>query len=264
MLLKKDGFPEEGELLLCTVTKIFGHSIFASLDEFNNRQGMINISEVSPGRIRNLRDFVVEGKKIVCAVLRVNREKGHIDLSLRRVNDNQKRRKIEQIQIETKAEKIIEHVAKELHLDLISFYKDIMAKISKDYTMLSSCFTDIVNSDLKLKNYGIRDDIANKLTEIVKERIKPPKITISGSLAIRILSPNGIEVIKEALKKAEDIGKDAVDIKYLGGGSFNLIVTAPDYKKGEKILKDCLDSLTKVIETNKGTAIFKRKDDKKN
>jgi translation initiation factor 2 subunit 1 len=223
---------------------------------------MINISEVSPGRIRNLRDFVVEGKKIVCAVLRINREKGHIDLSLRRVNENQKRKKLEQIQIESKAEKIIEYVAKELHLDLVSFYKDIMAKISKDYSMLNSCFSDIVNNDLKLKNYGIRDDIANKLTEVVKERIKPPKITISGSLAIKILAPNGVEVIKDGFKKAEDIGKTAIDIKYLGGGSYNLVITASDYKKGEKILKEVLDAVTKTIEASKGTAVFKRKDDK--
>jgi len=262
MQLKREGFPEEGELVLCTVTKIFGHSVFASLDEFNNRQGMINISEVSPGRIRNLRDFVVEGKKIVCAVLRINREKGYIDLSLRRVNENQKRNKLKQIQLENKAEKIMEFVAKEMHMDFPSFYKDIMAKISKDYSMLSSCFSDIVNNNLKLKNYGIRDDIANKLSEIVKERIKPPKINISGILSIRILAPDGIKVIKEAFKKAEEAGKDAFDAKYLGGGTYNIIITAPDYKKGEKILKDCLDSLTSIVESNKGSAVFKRKEDK--
>jgi translation initiation factor 2 subunit 1 len=263
MLLKKEGFPEEGELLLCTVTKIFGHSIFASLDEFNNKQGMINISEVSPGRIRNLRDFVVEGKKIVCLVLRVNKENGHIDLSLRRVNENQKRKKNESIQIETKAEKILESVAKELHLDIVSFYKDLMAKISKDYSTLNACFTDIVNNNLKLKNYGVREDLANKITEVVKERIKPPKITISGNIAVKILASNGIEVIKDAFKKAEDIGKTSVDIKYLGGGSFNMVVTAPDYKKGEKILKEVLDEITKTVEASKGTVSFKRKDDKK-
>ena len=112
MLLKKQGFPQEGELVLCTVTKIFGHSVFVTVDEYN-RSGMINISEVSPGRIRNLRDFVVEGKKIVCFVLRVNQEKGHIDLSLRRVNDNQKRKKLESMQLEQKAEKMLEFVAKD-------------------------------------------------------------------------------------------------------------------------------------------------------
>jgi translation initiation factor 2 subunit 1 len=100
-MIKKTGFPEEGELLLCTVTKIFGHSVFVNIEEYG-RSGMVHISEISPGRIRNLRDYVVEGKKIVCAVLRVNKEKGHVDLSLRRVNEGQRRKKLEQIKQEQK------------------------------------------------------------------------------------------------------------------------------------------------------------------
>ena len=93
MLYKKQGFPEESELVMCTVSNIQYHSVFADLDEYG-RQGMIHISEISPGRIRNIRDYVKEGKKIVCKVLRVNSERGHIDLSLRRVNEAQRKNKI--------------------------------------------------------------------------------------------------------------------------------------------------------------------------
>ena len=74
MLLKKKGFPEEDEIVICTVTKIHFHSVFVNLDEYG-RSGLIHISEVSPGRIRNLRDFVVEGKKVVCKVLRIDEER---------------------------------------------------------------------------------------------------------------------------------------------------------------------------------------------
>src|SRR3989338_2481000 len=106
MLYRRLGFPEDGELVLCTVTKVQSHSVFVRLDEFD-KGGMIHISEVSPGRIRNIRDFVKEDKIVVCQVLRVSRERGYIDLSLRRVNDNQKRKKLEEIKQEQKAEKII-------------------------------------------------------------------------------------------------------------------------------------------------------------
>src|SRR3989339_358149 len=117
MLLHKKGFPEEGELVLCTVTKLSSHSIFVDLDEYQ-KQGLIHITEVSPGRIRNIRDFVREGKKVVCLVLRINQERGYIDLSLRRVNESQKRAKIDEVKQEQKAEKIIEmlsHALKKEH-----------------------------------------------------------------------------------------------------------------------------------------------------
>ena len=117
MLFKKQGFPEENELVMCTVTKVQYHSVFVNLDEYE-KGGMIHISEVSPGRIRNIRDFVKESKKVVCLVLRINKEKGHIDLSLRRVNEGQKRAKVDEIKKEQMAEKILEFVAKKLNKDI--------------------------------------------------------------------------------------------------------------------------------------------------
>src|SRR3989304_8342081 len=85
MIENKTGLPEEGEILQCTVTSVQSHSVFVRIDEYGIN-GMIHISEVAPGRIRNIRDFVREGKKIVCKVLKINQEKNHIDLSLRRVS----------------------------------------------------------------------------------------------------------------------------------------------------------------------------------
>ena len=105
MLLKKEGFPEEGELVMCTVTNVQYHSVFVRLEEYG-KSGMIHISEVSPGRIRNIRDFVKEGKKVICKVLRINLERGHIDLSLRRVSEAQKRNKANDLKKEHKGRRL--------------------------------------------------------------------------------------------------------------------------------------------------------------
>ena len=62
MYYKKSDLPEEGEILLCTVTNIQYSSVFVKMDE-NDKSGMIHISEIAAGRIRNIRDYVKEGKK---------------------------------------------------------------------------------------------------------------------------------------------------------------------------------------------------------
>src|SRR4030043_2126000 len=116
MFLRREGFPEEGELVLCTVVKIQYHAVTVILDQYYNKQGLIHISEVSAGRIRNIRDFVEENKKVVCKVIRVDPERGHIDLSLRRVNESQRRSKTDLIKQEQKAEKIIEVLAEKLKI----------------------------------------------------------------------------------------------------------------------------------------------------
>ena len=79
---------EEGDNVLCTVKRISGTTVFAHIED--DGEGTIITSEIAPGRIRNLREYVVPGKKIVCKVLSIDKS-GNIHLSLRRVSDKEKR-----------------------------------------------------------------------------------------------------------------------------------------------------------------------------
>ena len=154
MLFKKKGFPEESELVLCTVASVQFHSVSVELDEYG-KTGLIHISEVSPGRIRNIRDFVKEGKKIVCKVLKINQEKGYIDLSLRRVNESEKRRKIDEIKKEQNAEKIVEIASSKIGIKTEDMYGAILDKISKDYPSLHGFFEDAAKDEKLLENLDI-------------------------------------------------------------------------------------------------------------
>src|SRR5210317_879230 len=99
MYFKRQGYPQDSEVVVCKVTKVQFHSVFVNLEEYG-KSGMLHISEVSPGRIRNIRDYVVEGKIIVCKVLKVDEKKGHIDVSLRRVNEGQRKDKLSSVKQE--------------------------------------------------------------------------------------------------------------------------------------------------------------------
>ncbi|MBS3135451.1 S1 RNA-binding domain-containing protein [Candidatus Woesearchaeota archaeon] len=258
MLLKREGYPEEDILVLCTVTNIHYHSVFVRLDEYD-KSGLIHISEVAPGRIRNIRDFVVESKKVVCKVLRVDESKGHIDLSLRRVNDNQKRTKIDEIKQEQKSERIIEQIAKNNKMEIKKLYKDIIGKISKKYKDLTSCFKDAVKNHSLLEELGIDAKIAGQLIEIIKLRFKEEEILIGGMLKLQTYEPNGIELIKKSLADASSVDKK-VSIGYIGGGSYKVSVVSESYKKGEKVLEDALSkAMAPIIANGNGTAEFIRK-----
>lgn len=256
MFYKKQGFPEEGEIVLCTIKKVLFHSVFVMLDEYN-KEGMVHISEVSPGRIRNIRDYVKEGKKIVCKVLKVNKIKGHIDLSLRRVSQAQKINKNNEYKQEQKAEKILELAGKELKKDLNSMYKEAGFKIIEKYNILTPCFQEIVSNKIKLEDLGIPKKIATTITKIVKEKISIPKVTISGILNLQNNAPNGIELIKESLNKIKN--KD-IDIGYISAPKYKLMITSKDYKTAEEIIKNTIEILNKEVKKNNGIIEFKRND----
>ena len=258
MLYKKEGIPEEDELVLCTITSVQHHSVFAKLDEFENKSGMIHISEVSPGRIRNIRDYVQEGKKVVCKILRIDKVKGHIDLSLRRVNENQRRKKIDGIKQEQKAEKIIESIAKKFKKDLKGVYEEISSKVFEKYEYIHDCFNDIVDKNFDLKKLGMEEKLADELTNVVKEKIKPAEVQIKGILKLVSYDSDGIEVIKKTLQRAEKLGKGITKVTYAGAGNYNIVVTAADYKEAEKALKASTESAIKYIEKLDGEGSFER------
>ena len=107
-------WPDEGELVVCTVTNVKNFGAFVTLDEYENKEGFIHIAEVSSGWIKYIRDYVREGQKVVCKVLKVDPDKGHIDLSLKAVNEHQRREKIQEWKNEQKAENLLGIVATRL------------------------------------------------------------------------------------------------------------------------------------------------------
>ncbi len=263
MFYKKKGLPEEGDILFCTVKKILYHSVFVILDEYQNQEAMVHISEIAPGRIRNIRDYVREGKKLVCKVLRINRERRQVDLSLRRVPLSLRKEKVEEYKQEQKAEKILEFASKTLKTDIKGMYQKAGYKIIEEYGLLNDCFQEVVQKDeAVLKELGIPDDYAKVLTQIIKERIRPPEVNIDGTLTIFSPNSEGVEDIKNAIKVGLNLAKKEkydVSILYVGSPNYRITVKSGNYKDAEHALKVVNEVVMAAIEKFGGKGEFKRK-----
>jgi len=255
MLLKKKGFPEDSETVICTVTSVQHHSVFVRVDEYD-LSGMIHISEIAPGRIRNIRDYVTESKVIVCKVLRVNPERGHVDLSLRRITETQRRNKVNEVKQEQKAEKIIEFVSKKIGGNVLDVYKELSDNLLEEYDSLFSCFMDVVERDISLEKFKINKELAKELGDIIKQRLKPSFVEIRGELLMQSYAPDGVERVKKALKEAVNSG---VSAKYVAAGRYSLTAHAGDFKKAEELLRKSSEAAVKVMREQGGEAEFVRK-----
>src|SRR5438105_13609527 len=72
-------WPDEGELVVCTVSNVKNFGAFVTLDEYESKEGFIHIAEVSSGWIKYIRDHVREGQKLVSKDLKGSNEKRHTD-----------------------------------------------------------------------------------------------------------------------------------------------------------------------------------------
>lgn len=255
MFYKRPGIPEEEEIVLCKVTQILPNSVFVEIVEYE-KQGMVHISEIAPGRIRNLREYVSIGREIVCKVLRINRERGHIDLSLRRVNSTQRVEKLEEIKQEIKAETLIKNIAKKLQLPAQELYAQVAFKILKKYAYLHVCFKDIVAGAVNLEKLGLEKQLAQEISTAVLDKFKPPKIELKGEIRLQTYAPEGVDRIKSTLQAIEKVSP-SLKITYLGAGRYKLTLEDVDYKPAEKKIERVQQILEQFTD-KLSTASFER------
>ncbi len=128
----KPEWPESGDLVIATIESVMDYGAYANLDEYS-RRGFLHISEISSARIRNVRDFVRENQKMVLKVLRVDIEKGHIDLSLRRVTKRERIEKIKSWKKDRKGDALLHAVAEKTGLPIHEVYQKAGAILEEKF-----------------------------------------------------------------------------------------------------------------------------------
>lgn len=250
-------WPDEGELVVCTVVNVKDFAAFVKLDEYDGREGLIHISEVAKGWIKHIRDFVREGQKVVCKVLNVNIDRGHIDLSLKDVNEHQRREKIQEWKNEQKAQKWIGFAAEESGFSA----KDIENAFYNEYGLLYSAFEDIgINGGSALDKFDFSEKVRNALITVTGDNVRIPKVTISGILELTSDKPDGVNVIRRALRSAQPkIDEVEVELVYIGAPKYRIKVTAPNYKTAEKAIEKASKNAIGVMERAGSLGKFTRK-----
>jgi len=252
--------PDRGELVVCTVVKAKGFGAFVKLEEYPGTEGFIHIKEVASGWVKNIRNHVKEGQKIVCKVMDVDTTKGYIDLSLKRVNEHQRREKTQQWKNEHKAEKLLHMVADRLGNSVEDCWKEFGDKIVKKYGSLYEAFEEVAYDNDVLEKDGFSGEWISAFRDVARENIIIPFVDITGYVEMFSPARDGVTHIRNALKEIEnEHDETVVTVKYVSAPIYRIDVTSPDYKTAEKEMKECAERGIEYIKKQGGTGVFKRK-----
>ena len=255
-------WPKSGDLVVCTVTKVMDFGVFAELDEYGAKEGMIHISEVAAGWVKYIRDYVREGQKIVCKVLAVNPQRGHIDMSYKDVNEHQRRKKIQEWKIEIRAEKWLNFAIEDDNTR-----QQVADKLIDSFGSLYNAFEEVaISGESTLDDTGIEKEHASQIVKVASENVKVPFVNITGFVDLMCPKPDGVDLIKAALAAAAiDEGDEVtLTVRYVGAPRYRLQVTAPDYKLAEKVLKGAAERAIDNIHRCNGTGTFHRHEEPAN
>ena len=255
--------PEVGEIVIATIKKTGDHGAYVSLDEYDNVQGFLHISEIAPGWVRKVTKYVKEGDKKVLLVKKIQADRAEIDLSLKQISKEQRKKKLLDVKRFEKEQGILKNIQDKVKLSSEEV-DDLEEKLLSKY---QSVYDAIV--EIGTKNISVIDDLAisEKIKKTIGElskKIKLPTVEIRGILEMTNNKPDGIEIIRKILLDAiKESQNEKIEILYLGAPKYRLSIIAPDFKTAEKTLKPILEKIEKNTSKQNGTFKFSREESKK-
>lgn len=239
---KKSGLPEHGELVLCKVKRVTSFAAWCDLDEYENIEGMIHISEVAGKWVRDIREFVKPNKQYVAKVVRVEKDKNFVNLSLKRVSGSEERQKMNALRRTHRAEKIFEQIAQEAGVSIDKAYKEVGSTLQEKFGELFTAFEEIKNDHAVLDKLEIPKKWKEILVNVVEKAMKDKEIILKVEIYAKSYDSNGLEKIKNVLSELE---KNNISVRYISAPKYRVELKTIDPKNSEKKLRNILESTVK-------------------
>lgn len=264
----EERFPEVDDVVMVQVRSIAEMGAYVSLLEYGNIEGMILLSELSRRRIRSVQKLIKVGRQEPVMVLRVDREKGYIDLSKRRVSPEDLQKCEEKFAKSKLVHTIMRHVAETTGTDLEELYTQIGWPLYKLYGHAHDAFRQMITdeeSDVIFQrvkdecNNGqdiaiLTPDVKEGLLKNIRRRLTPQPIKIRADVEMTCFNYNGIEHIKTAMRAAQGCSTEENEIKMrlVAPPLYVLTTMTLNKNKGIALLNEAVEVCQKSIEGNKG------------
>ena len=255
--------PEVGEIVIATIKKTGDHGAYVSLDEYDDIQGFLHISEIAPGWVRKVTKYVKEGDKKVLLVKKIQANRAEIDLSLKQISKEQRKKKLLDVKRFEKEQGILKNIQDKVNLSSEEV-DDLEEKLLSKYKSVYDAVIDIGTNNINVvDDLEISEKIKKTIDELSK-KIKLPTVEIRGILEMTNNKADGIEIIRKILLDAiKENQNEKIEILYLGAPKYRLSIVAQDFKTAEKTLKPILEKIEKNASKQSGTFKFSREESKK-
>ncbi|PHQ42634.1 translation initiation factor IF-2 subunit alpha [Halorubrum sp. C191] len=259
--MKYSGWPDPGELVVGEVDEIADFGVFVDLDEYEDKRGLCHISEVASGWIKNVRDHVREGQTVVAKVLEIDESSNQIDLSIKDVNEHQRKETIQDWKNAQKADNwMLIALGEDVDDDR---YTTVANALLAEYESLYDAFeAAAISGDEALDDVDVDGDTVDAIVTAARNNVSVPYVDVTGYVDLESAAPDGVDDVRDALAAAEGNGEipDGVDLDvgYVGSPEYRIKVRAPNYKTAESQLEAAAERARESIEAAGGAGEFHR------
>ncbi|XP_065211474.1 eukaryotic translation initiation factor 2 subunit 1-like [Planococcus citri] len=256
-----DRYPEIDDVVMVNVRSIEEMGAYVHLLEYNNIEGMILLSELSRRRIRSINKLIRIGKTEPVVVIRVDKEKGYIDLSKRRVSPEDVEKCTDRFSRAKAVNSILRHVAELLKFEndaqLEKLYQQT-AWLHEDKTKKKSSaydfFKQAVHDPSILDECGLTEEMKELLISNIRQKLTSQAVKIRADIEVACYGYEGIDAVKAALKCGLLCSTDDIPIKInlIAPPIYVMTTATPEKAEGLKALQTACDEIQKAIQQYNG------------
>lgn len=240
---------------MVNVRQIAEMGAYVRLLEYNDIEGMILLSELSRRRIRSINKLIRVGRSECVVVIRVDKDKGYIDLSKRRVSPEDITKCEEKFARGRAVNSILRHVAEtlkfetdeqleELYRKTAWYFDDKFKKTTASYDVFKLAVTDVSVLD----ECNIDPETKEVLLTNIKHRLTPQAVKIRADIEVSCYEYEGIDAVKHALREGMSLSTEDMPIKInlIAPPVYVMTTTTMDRTEGLEALNN---AITKIEET---------------
>ncbi|KAL6258740.1 eukaryotic translation initiation factor 2 subunit 1 [Pogonomyrmex barbatus] len=253
----KEKYPEVEDVVMVNVRSIAEMGAYVHLLEYNNIEGMILLSELSRRRIRSINKLIRVGKTEPVVVIRVDKEKGYIDLSKRRVSAEDVEKCTERYAKAKAVNSILRHVAELLHYDnddqLEELYQKTAWHFEEKYKKQKASAYDFFKQSVLdpsiLAECGLDEHTKEVLLNNIKRKLTSQAVKIRADVEVACYGYEGIDAVKTALKAGLALSTDELPIKInlIAPPLYVMTTSTPEKQDGLKALGDAIEVIQNKI-----------------
>jgi len=272
MVRSRSRFPKPGEFVVGRAVDVYDQYVYVDLLDYEglpsekHARGMIHITEISSRWVKNIRNHVKPNQRIVVRVLRVDPHKGHIDLSLKKVNSAQRKNKEKEWKYAVKFENLLQFLTEETGISMDEAYEEIgfpVLDIFNDYYQETIEELKENGEEVLESIEGVSQEIKDAFLKIVDENVKISTVSIVGKIKLSVRESDGVETLKQALIKAKKVIENPketrnLSIHYIAAPLYRIEIISKDYLDAENILSDAIEVIEGSIEGHEATFEFIR------
>ena len=251
--------PEIGEIVIATITKISDHGAYVTLDEYNKIQGFLHVSEIAPGWVRKVNKYVRQGEKKVLLVKKVESGRKEIDLSLKQISKDQRKKKLLDVKRFEKEHGILKNIQEKAKLTVKQIEELEDEFVSKYNSVYDAMLNIAIKGSNEIADLKLQKEVITAIDDICS-KMKLPSVELRGILEISSNQSNGVELIQKTLSEAENADAAKIEITYLGAPKYRLSLISQDFKSAEKSLKPILEKIEKDVKKQNGKYNFTREE----